>query len=782
VKSLSVVVIALSLAPSAWAEPVSLPGDTLPITPTNARPLVVSTLPSPLAERFPDDLVPSRALLKLDGFDEARMRRARHDDAEGRTLQAALDALGARRGLEVTLVRPMSFGWALYDVTAAGQKVRLDESATLEAVRWLDKDGAVRSASVDGWKRALATPNDPGMQYLWHYAAIGAETAWNTTTGSSSQRIGIVDSGTLRTHQDLAAKDLAGYDFISFTESSKDGDGRDAEYNDPGDGGNCNGEQHEDSWHGSHVAGTALAATQNGVGIAGLNWDAMLVTGRASGLCGAATSDILEAVAWMTGFVIDGVPNIGANEVVEVVNLSLGSDQSCGSAEQDYFTTIGAQTNAVIVAAAGNSGNNVPVGSPAACDGVIAVGAHGPDSNRSLTDYTNVSSALDVIAPGGDIQNNLEEGILSACGPASDCYTYQQGTSMASPHVAGAVSLLRAANPSLTATQIRDLLTQTGESCSFCDGVPAMRLDFAVVAAAQQPGGVVDPPATNLGTGPCTPAGECTGGETCLNTDTAGLRCFTECASSSICGADSQCFGVDATLKVCVPAGDLSPGASCSDGAFECGAGSVCLNDDDGASCYSRCDLDYTCPSAEQNCLQQQGFAFCDPVLPPADPPPNVGGNTPVDGAECDTRRGNWDCPSGQGCFEGVCRSGLEGDLLSGQLCGEDAVCRSGLCDRGVCTVPCEVGCRGGYSCDAEIIPGGMCRPDSCAASEGGICESDWWCAYSPAERYVCAVDGERAFGSSCSATPVARSGVPASLLWLSALAWMCLRRRNRRR
>src|ERR1044071_7935260 len=136
-------------------------------------------------------------------------------------------------------------------------------------------------------------PNDPYFPQLWGFAAIEAEAAWDVTVGSTSQRVGVVDTGTRRTHADRAAHDVAGYDFVSDIDNAGDGDSRDDDYTDEGGAG---------EFHGSHVAGTILAKGNDRHGVPGVNWKAGLVTARALGLNGAGDLvDIMEAAAWLAG-------------------------------------------------------------------------------------------------------------------------------------------------------------------------------------------------------------------------------------------------------------------------------------------------------------------------------------------------------------------------------------------------------------------------------------------------------------------------------------------------
>lgn len=671
-------------------------------------------------------------MVKLRDFPEERLQKAATDEgALGVALQQTLAEVSTRTGVRVQLLRPMLFGWGLFRVSAPDGGP-LDEVATEKAVATLRADKAVAGASADRWMRPLLTPNDPGLQYMWHFTSVNATATWDMTTGLASQTVGVVDSGTWRTHNDLSGKDLAGYDFISFTEASADGDARDADYADPGDGGDCGYGPQPDSWHGSHVAGTILANANDGLGVPGLNWNARLITGRAIGRCGGALSDILEAMAWMAGYSIPGVPSIGQN-ATKVINLSLGSDQPCSSTEQDYVSTISSQTGAVFIAAVGNSGNNVPVGSPASCNNVIGVAAHGPGNGRPLTNYSNFGngSGVDVVAPGGQIYDQQGNGgVLSLCGGGNDCWNVLEGTSMASPHVAGIVSLMLSVNPQLSSSQVLTLLQQTGESCTNCGGKVAVRADAAVQSAIDAPGGSPNP--------------------------TPGPSCGNECASlqytACTCGADDPCGWV----------GDGTCDADCSqvtntpfDDAADCGGGGTGGGGTGGGG--------------------------------------TGGGGTGgggTGGAACDLRRGNWDCPNREGCVDdgngdntGYCLAGAFGEKGSGGLCDDDDDCASGLCDRGVCTVPCDDGdCRDGYACDAEAIPGGLCRAESCADSRGDICETDWYCTYSDARRYVCAKEGEPAFGGLCACTRTFDFPPLGGLVSLAGFALLYTGRRRRRR
>ncbi|MDP2340673.1 MAG: S8 family serine peptidase [Deltaproteobacteria bacterium] len=423
--------------------------------------------------------VPGRALIKLHSTSKAAA--AVVDDA-------ALKDLSARSGLTVTLVRPSVLGWLIVEVReGAGVP---DEARTLEMIEVLGKDAAVAAVSENKWMRAFATANDPGRGQEWHLDVIGINEAWDVTQGLSTQRIGVVDTGLVRGHEDMQGKVAGGFDFISNGGSAVDGDGRDAQFQDPGD--DPNGDR--DSFHGTHVAGTIAAATNNGVGISGVNRNAQLMIVRALGFGGGDLVDIMEGAFWLAGGQVNGVPDVGANRV-SVMNLSLGSASTCSSFEQDVITEID-NAGVVFVAAAGNDSG--PVGSPANCTGVVSVAAHG--QTLALAPYSSFGSQIDIVAPGGDQQNfGQAGGVLSSIGPDSNSYGFFEGTSMAAPHVAGVISLLQAIDPSTNRAKAEQLLTTTGVDCNSCQGKKAMNANAAVRAVVvtdpvDPPVDPVDPP------------------------------------------------------------------------------------------------------------------------------------------------------------------------------------------------------------------------------------------------------------------------------------------------
>ena len=308
-------------------------------------------------------------------------------------------------------------------VVRLDRELPLDEALAL--ARRLRRDERVESASVDlkvrATQRAPAFPTDPYASALWPLAAPGFAPAGSPgTVGVGSARfvpawqyasgrdvvVAVIDSG-LVPHSDLAGQVLGGYDFVSSTDMARDGNGRDADYTDPGDActsanPECGGTTSASSWHGTMVAGLIAAHAGNGNAAAGAAPDVKLVVARGLGAGGGYLSDIADALLWSAGIPVAGVP-ANANPA-QVINLSLGS--TVGVPCQDFMQAAVVQARgrgAVVVAAAGNDGQSNTyaggTGSPANCNGVIAVAAHTKSGDRAA--YSNWGGNVAFTAPGG---------------------------------------------------------------------------------------------------------------------------------------------------------------------------------------------------------------------------------------------------------------------------------------------------------------------------------------------------------------------------------------------
>jgi len=329
---------------------------------------------------------------------------------------------------------------------------------TMVALKNAQQDPSVVYAELNRIVTPHAVPNDSFFGSQWHYQAINLPIAWDTSTGSNEVIVAVLDSGVLLDHPDLTNKLVDGYDFISSTTRSLDGDGIDDDPSDPGDrqfGGSS-------SFHGTHVAGTVGAQTDNATGVAGVAWQTKIMPVRVLGKDGGSTFDIVQAVRYAAGL----SNNSGQlpSQRADIINLSLGSSFSSQS-EQDAYTAA-SQAGVLIIASAGNESSTLPA-YPAAYDNVISVSA--TTITNTLANYSNTGSSIDVAAPGGsnatDINGDgLSDGVLSTSGDDSSggtiefVYGTQSGTSMAAPHVSGIAALMKAIYPPLTPTQFTTAL------------------------------------------------------------------------------------------------------------------------------------------------------------------------------------------------------------------------------------------------------------------------------------------------------------------------------------
>ena len=143
----------------------------------------------------------------------------------------------------------------------------------------------------------MLAPDDPRYPTQWHYPLIGLPQAWGLSTGSSSIIVAVVDTGVFLAHSELQAKLIAGYDFIQDPARAFDGDGIDPNPDDPGDGFVLE----LSSFHGTHVAGTVGAETNNELGVAGVSWGAQIMPVRVLGQGGGTSFDVLEGVRYAAG-------------------------------------------------------------------------------------------------------------------------------------------------------------------------------------------------------------------------------------------------------------------------------------------------------------------------------------------------------------------------------------------------------------------------------------------------------------------------------------------------
>jgi serine protease len=448
--------------------------------------------------------IPVAAAAADAGFTDRIIVKYRGGSAVSAATQTAqirgTESAAARVGVALERVRTTGLG---SQVLKVNRQLTVSEAERL-AADIVASDPNVEYAEPDLILRKTFTPNDTRYNEQWHYfeatGGINLTSAWDKATGAGVVTA-VIDTG-YRPHADLNANILPGYDFISDTFVSNDGNGRDSDASDPGDWinpGECGGGDpvvfEASSWHGTHVAGTIAAVTNNSNGVAGVAFGAKVVPARVLGKCGGYTSDIADAIIWTSGGSVSGVP-ANANPA-KVLNISLGGGGSCGSTTQNAINSARSR-GSVVVVAAGNSNANSANFTPANCTGVVTVAATGRNGGKAS--YSNFGATVEVAAPGGSggansVLSTLNSGTTT---PGADNYAFYNGTSMATPHVTGVVALLFQAKSTLTPDQVTSILQSTARAfpatCSQC-GSGIVNANAAVDAAL---GTVppVDPPGT----------------------------------------------------------------------------------------------------------------------------------------------------------------------------------------------------------------------------------------------------------------------------------------------
>lgn len=331
-------------------------------------------------------------------------------------------------------------------------RVRIDPGADVEAaVSRLAAVATVELAEPNRWRETMITPNDPLLGSQWGLTKINAPAAWDISTGSGSVVVGVIDSGCDLDHPELAPLLVGGYDMVDLGASPTPPAGWRFE----GDFSGRDAIPEDEVGHGTHVAGTIAAATNNAAQVAGVGWQTAIMPvkaltrmvrisdGRVSGV--GSSADVAAAVRW------------AADHGAHVINMSLGSDTATSVESSAIAYAIG--KGVVVVAAMGNDGTANP-SYPAAYPGVVAVGAI--DSADKKASFSQTGSHISLAAPG--------VGILSTY--LAGGTTTMSGTSMATPHVAGVAALIKAVKPSATGAEIAAILRDTARPLTDAAGDP----------------------------------------------------------------------------------------------------------------------------------------------------------------------------------------------------------------------------------------------------------------------------------------------------------------------
>ena len=337
--------------------------------------------------------------------------------------------------------------------------------------------------------------------------------AWTRSVTGDSVVVAVLDTGSLP-HPDLTANLLPGYDFVTNEVVANDGNGRDS---DATDAGLPISSTVNASWHGLHVMGT-IGAVDNTIGLKGVSPGAKILPVRVLGNETGSSCDVIAVIRWAANVGPDIVGDSAINcdvtdnnngwfgaapspavnpNPARVINLSLGGNNGSCDAVTQQAVDDAIAAGVVVVAAAGNIDANAATFSPANCDGVIAVGATTGSGTRA--EFSNWGPTVDLSAPGTSILSLYNTGTRSA---GLSKYLTLQGTSMASPHVAGVVALMLEANPLLTPAEVEQMLEDSASAfastptCGVapCLGAGIVDADAAVMMAAEAYVDYVAPP------------------------------------------------------------------------------------------------------------------------------------------------------------------------------------------------------------------------------------------------------------------------------------------------
>lgn len=313
-----------------------------------------------------------------------------------------------------------------------------------DLIALLKQDPFVEYAEKIPLVKLHLTPNDPQLPNQWHLAKIGAVSAWNYASSGSNVVIAVVDDAIERTHSDLAPNIWVNPGEVANNGIDDDNNGFiddingwDVANNSP------NVNPPDDNYdHGTHVAGIASAATNNGIGVSSIGFSCKI-------MCVKATNSASSITHGYSGVLY------AANTGAKIISMSWGGSGASQTAENVINYALG--KGCILVASAGND-NSVSKTYPAAYDGVISVASTASDDSKSS--FSNYGDWVKISAPGSSIRSTT----------INNTYGNLSGTSMATPMVSGLLGLMKFLNPGMPNNELIQCLYSSADDISSANG------------------------------------------------------------------------------------------------------------------------------------------------------------------------------------------------------------------------------------------------------------------------------------------------------------------------
>lgn len=374
-------------------------------------------------------------------------------------LSASLLRVAKTYGLQLSLMGSTHDSATVYSLGKALKVKQAEEIIN----QMKQSDASIEYIALDTkMHTSVIEPNDNFYWTQWSLTSLnygtGADDTWSFSDGTGVV-VAVLDTG-YRPHEDLGGRILKGYDFIKDKKISNDGNGRDGDALDPGDGylnsfcGSSYPASAANTWHGTQVSGVIAANTNNSIGLAGIAYGAKILPVRVMGRCGGYASDLADGIVWASGGKVAGVPN--NKTPAKIINVSLSGYAANGQCNPVLSNAINkARANgAIVVVAAGNEGKDVKNYTPANCEAAVTVGS----SNflGKVAANSNIGSLIDFYGPGEYIPVLINSGVNNV--GQDNAYVYGHGSSLAAAHASASFALLLALRPRFHAIDLENIM------------------------------------------------------------------------------------------------------------------------------------------------------------------------------------------------------------------------------------------------------------------------------------------------------------------------------------